>query len=249
MAMAKENGKEKKSTGGNPKPKSAVETIAGLIASGALGEEVTQKAKDALRGDSSFFSWWQRQAEESIFSTNNVLKALGLIGGYAVYDHVDPMEGSKVDDAMILVAAIVLGSLLIIPQSNELGTHFHDFETDVFLAVKDLTNEEKEKILTWMRDLSNKQEGRIAAMFKKIAAKDKDALTAILADEKMRNLLCELVGEDQKPMSFDEGIAKAKEVLEKHWPTVKEKYQEADRALAEKLRGFRAFLNAKGVRR
>jgi len=220
--MAKKNGRGKNPGGESPKPKSAVETLAALIMSGALGEEAKEKAKEVLTGDSNFFSWWQRKSGEPLASTNNVLKVLGLIVGYEIYDHADPLEGSQVDNAVILLAALALGMLLVVPQSTELGAHFHDFETKALLACHDLPEEERKKILTWIRSLSHKQEGRISTILLKIAGDEKnaDVFKTILTDENMREILRDLVGEDAKPMTFEEGVEKAKEVIKKYWPAM-----------------------------
>ncbi|MCR4322941.1 MAG: hypothetical protein NUV61_02540 [Candidatus Azambacteria bacterium] len=220
--MPKKNSGETKAGGGNPKPKSAVETIAALIMSGALGDEAKQKAKEVLTGDSDFFSWWQRKSGESLASTDNVLKALGLLVGYEIYDHADPLKGSKVDNAVILLATLALGMLLVVPQSTELGAHFHNFETKVLLACHDLPEEDRKKILVWLRSLSHKQEGRIGTILLKIAGDEKNtgAFKTILADENMRDILRDLVGEEASPMTFEEGVEKAREVVKKHWPAV-----------------------------
>lgn len=249
--MAKKNSGEKKSAGEGQKPKSAVETIATLIMSGALGEEAKEKAKEVLAGDSNFFSWWQRKPGESLASTNNVLKALGLLVGYEIYDHADPLEGSKVDNAAILLITLALGMLLVVPQSTELGAHFQDFETRVLFACHDLPHEEREKIMEWMRKLSHKQEARISTILGKIAANEKTAgaFKTILADEKMRAILRNLAGEDAKTMTLEEGIEKVKQVFAIYWPPTKEKLVEADKTTADIFRAFRSFLNSKGVRR
>lgn len=249
--MAKKNGGEKKTTGEGQKPKSAVETIAALIMSGALGDEAKEKAKEVLAGDSNFFSWWQRKPGESVASTNNVLKALGLLVGYEIYDHADPLEGSKVDNAVILLATLALGMLLVVPQSTELGAHFQDFEAKVLFACHGLPHEEREKIMAWMHELSHRQEARISTILGKIAANEKtaDAFATILADEKMRVILRALAGEDTKAMTLEEGIEKVKKVFAIYWPPMKEKLIEADKTTASTFRVFRSFLNAKGVRR
>ena len=228
--MAKKNGGKKKVGEESSKPKSAVETLATLIMSGKLGDEAKEKAKEVLAGDSNFFSWWQRKPGESLASTNNVLKALGLIVGYEIYDHADPLEGSNADNAAILLATLALGMLLVVPQSTELGAHFHDFETKVLLACHDLSEEEREKILMWLRGLSHKQEGRIGTILLKIVAdaKNTDVFKKLLADENMRNILRDLVGEDTKPMTFEEGIEKAQVVIKKHWPAVEKSLHTID---------------------
>ena len=244
--MAKKKGGGGGEKGGGQKPKSAVETLATLIASGALGDEAKEKVKEVFSGDSNFFSWWQRRPGESMVSTDNVLKALGLIVGYEIYNHADPLEGSKADNAAILVAAIALGMLLIVPQSNELGAHFKNFEQKVFLAIQGLKVDEQSEIMKWLRELSNRQEGRIAATLANLSDEN---LLKILQEQGSRDLLKELAGDDPESMTFDEAVKKVQKAWKKYRPYAIAYIDAADETIAGGLRTFRGWLNSKGVRR
>ena len=128
------------------------QTIFNLAINALVGKE-SETTEEAAK---TFLDFWQRKQGESIVSAQNIIKAAGVIGGYAVYRHVDPVPNSKIDNLGVFGAAAVLLVLLAVPRSSELGGRFPQFEGAVLQRIKDdCTPEQKKEILKFIRELSN----------------------------------------------------------------------------------------------
>ncbi len=201
--------------------KSALETLIPIITGSAFGDEAKQKVADILNGDASFVSFWQRRTGESIVSARNVVKAIALLGTFIAYRHFDPFPDSKVDNAVVVLVAVVLGTLLAIPQSTELGSHFKTFEARILEAFKDEI--ELNEVLVWIRCLSNSQEGRLANLVKgmeTIHAGDQEKINQsiknMMSDDNGRAFLELLIGDDEKQKDIAQWVKEC-------WPKIKDR--------------------------
>ncbi|HEY4519160.1 MAG TPA: hypothetical protein VJK01_02285 [Candidatus Paceibacterota bacterium] len=237
--MAKEKGKEEKKK---------EQTIFNLAINALVGKE-SETTEEAAK---TFLDFWQRKQGESIVSAQNIVKAATVIGGYAVYRHVDPVPNSKIDNLGVFGAAAVLLVLLAVPRSSELGGRFSQFEGVVLQRIKDdCTPEQKKEILRFIRELSNWQEKRVLNLLKIVGEDGKTSFDpSILKEEEMRKTLLEFIG-DEPSMKEDveKAVVAAKKFFTDNWPATKEKLVTADETIAGGLRTFRGWLNSKGVRR
>ena len=224
------------------------QTIFNLAINALVGKE-SETTEEAAK---TFLDFWQRKQGESIVSAQNIIKAAGVIGGYAVYRHVDPVPNSKIDNLGVFGAAAVLLVLLAVPRSSELGGRFPQFEGAVLQRIKDdCTPEQKKEILKFIRELSNWQEKRIINLLKVVGEDGKVSFDpSILKKEEMRRTLLEFIG-DEPSMKEDveKAVAAAKKFFADNWPVVKENLATADETTAGALRSFRGWLNSKGVRK
>ena len=218
----------------------------------ALNALVGKEGETTQEAAKSFLDFWQRKRGESIVSGQNVLKAIGVIAGYAAYRHVDPVPDSKIDNIAVFAGAVGLLTLLVVSRSNEFGGRFPQFESIVLQRIKDnYTPEQKREVLKFIRELSNWQEKRIINLLKVVGEDGKTSFdSTILKDAEMREILLSYIGEEPSlKEDVDKTIVELKKFFAANWPKTKEAYHAADAAIAGQLREFRSFLNSKGIRR
>lgn len=207
---------------------------------------------DMLRGENQeavedFVGEWQRKKGESLFSTRNILKAGGVLAGYAVYRHIDPWPNSKADNVLISGAAVILLALLVIPRSVS-GKALLGEKIALEQMKTELTPGERKQVIEFLSSLSDDQKRRVLDLINT----DQGINLEMLKEEDMRKILLEFAGHDNEEEMREEIekiIAEMKKFWANHWPGIKNGLKTADHTVAEGLKNLQGWLNKHGVKR
>lgn len=205
--------------------------LLGLMAGGELAEHLP-KLMNGLRKDGSFRTWWQRRADQSIVSVDNLLKAGAVIAGYSAWQHIDPLPESPIDNLAVLALSAYLLGLLAVPQSAELGATFPEFEGTVLIGLQILAPDKRDEVMRWVRELTPRQERRIVELFR---GQKVEEVVEVLHDDEARAIVLETIGEDPRPPDGKELLEK----LGRFLIGVPATYKAVDTRLAATIRKFR----------
>lgn len=220
-------------------------TATGTSPLGILIQALQFENREAVE---DFVGSWQRKKGEPLFSPRNIIKAFGVVAGYAVYRHIDPWPNSKADNIVVSGAAVILLALLVMPRSAT-GKSLLVEKIALEKMKTELTADERKQVIEYLSSLSAEQKKRVLDLLRRT---DQGIDLEMLKEEDMRRILLEFVGEDDEVemrKEIEEIIAEMKKFWAHVWPGIKEGLKTADHAVAEKLRGFRGFLNEHGIKR
>lgn len=237
--MARKKSKEKEK-------ESASIGITNLILNAITGKE-DETTSEAAK---SFLDFWQRKKGESVVSAQNILKAAGVIGSYAVYRHVDPVPDSKVDNLAVFGGAAILLALLFVPRSAELGGRFPQFESGILREIGEgLTLEEKREILKWIQGLSNWQEKRVINLLRVVDEKGNISFDITpLKEAEIRQMLLELIGDEPSIREdIDKTVTEVKKFFSENWPT-REQVAKFDEDESKDIRKITDWLAEHGIK-
>lgn len=166
----------------------------------AAADKAGEGARSAMGPTSAFMSWWPREAGEPILSVSNIGKLAAIIIGLGIYKKVDPFPDSKADNAAVYGLAAYLASQLVIERKNDMGSHFGNFEGDLFIGLAEKDFDSLNDVMDWVNGLDHRQERQLAEMLTAALHGDKrEFVLKAIADKSVRDMLSRTL--DKKPVS------------------------------------------------